>query len=134
MSQPTASSPQHSQRKYGCLTQAEGGRHRAELLIPQWQYNAHPVFAQPLQHIDFTIETWLCEARWAKTQGCRGQLVSWGGWTPIRLLYPRTPWNAGSQLSSDGDEIRLQCRMTGWKLSFSQPGHQASLPSTRLGF
>lgn len=60
MSQPTASSPQHSQNKYGYLTQAEdGGRggHKAELLIPQWQCNVHPISAQPLQHKGFIVPT-----------------------------------------------------------------------------
>lgn len=53
MSQPTDSSPQHSQNKYGYLTQAEDGGwrwgwgHNIELLIPQWQCNVHPISAQP---------------------------------------------------------------------------------------
>lgn len=61
MSQPTASSPQHSQNKYGYLTQAEDGGwgwgHNTELLIPQWQCNVHPISAQPLQHKGFTTQT-----------------------------------------------------------------------------
>lgn len=135
MSQPTASSPQHSQSMDTSHRQ-KGERHRAELLIPEWQCNAHPIFAQPLQHMGFTTETGLCEARWAKTQGCRGQLVSWGGWTPIRLLYPRTPRNAGSQLSSDGDEIRdtLTVQDKGLEAFLSTawaPG-QSSQPQVRL--
>lgn len=61
--------------------------------------------------------------------------MNWGGWTPIRLLYPRTLLNAGSQLSSDADEIRhLTVHAEGWEFSFPQPGHQASLPSPMLGF
>lgn len=50
--------------------------HRAELLIPQWQCNGHPISAQPLQHKGFPIPTQLGGAGWAKAQGCRGRLLS----------------------------------------------------------
>lgn len=86
--------------------------HRAELLIPQWQCNGHPISAQPLQYKGFPIQARLCGAGRAKAQGCRGQLLS--GAAGLQS-YSSTQGHGGmlAHGSSDGDETDLQCRMEG---------------------
>lgn len=56
--------------------------------------------------------------------------MNWGGWTPIRLLYPRTLLNAGSQLSSDADEIdTLQCMLRAGSFPFHSLGTRPVFPA-----